>query len=541
MPNLLESSSYHEISASTRKPGLIMHYYKIYVGNKKSTPRMNCLVVVQLYSLPNRQSLVNCYSTQSTLEFSRNLMHFVVHLESTANSACKVFPIGVKANLTLMSPSFDNITITTVDFSYEKTTSLLFNIPYALTDTQIDELETEQLAYLTIYSFSEITTLELMIFEETLSQLSECFSSINVTLQFNGFLLEMVPTDYCNNQMKLEAASPDNFIEQISLMVFESRFLIPVAQIVPHYTDALITYQYTTTDSVELQDLMTLQQTEFLTSTLNFDSNQGGVMVEFVFDVQNIFYQTIQNTLKNPVLRMGEDSFFIVFDEIVLTNLGVVPDYNSFSYKLSIEKGAEKAQFAMTYTEVFSAEQFGQIIQFDCHEINEKMEADCMKFYSFDEFDHIIIDLVFQQHNVLVDHCKEEAVFVKSPWKQAFAQVSNTQLCVTPSFVTGVTDYQIKYKDITLSNPSVSGNQYCFKCLEQCKDFKEDSYYVFGDATDVIITAKLFHFEYSQVVIQAAVIGVLIIIASVVQTVMSMIKTSKMIKQMKKKRNQANQ
>ncbi|CAL6026544.1 Hypothetical_protein [Hexamita inflata] len=112
---------------------------------------------------------------------------------------------------------------------------------------------------------------------------------------------------------------------------------------------------------------------------------------------------------------------------------------------------------------------------------------------------------------------------------------------MTPSFVTGVTDYQIKYKDITLSNPSVSGNQYCFQCQQQCKDFKEDSYYVFGDADDVIITALLFHFEYSQVVIQAAVIGVLILVASVVQTVMSMIKTSKMIKQMKKKRNQANQ
>ncbi|CAL5973845.1 Conserved_hypothetical protein [Hexamita inflata] len=469
-------------------------------------------------------------------------MHFVVHLESTANSACKVFPIGVKANLTLMSPSFDNITITTVDFSYEKTTSLLFNIPYVLTDTQIDELETEQLAYLTIYSFSEITTLELMIFEETLSQLSECFSSINITLQFNGFLLEMVPTEYCNNQMKLEAASPDNFIEQISLMVFESRFLIPVAQIVPHYTDALITYQYTTTDSTELQDLMTLQQTEFLTSTLNFDSNQGGVMVEFVFDVQHIFFQTLNNVLIDSVLRKGESSFFVVFGEVKIAQINAITGYTSYNYRLNLEKNGVQVQFVIITTKKkYVAEQFGQIIQFDCNAINEKMRADCLLFYQYDSFDSIIIDLQFLQDTILLDHCKEEAKYIKSPWDRAFAQISNTQLCVTPSFVTGVTDYQIKYKDITLSNPSVSGNQYCFKCQQQCKDFKEDSYYVFGDATDVIITAKLFHFEYSQVVIQVAVIGVLIIIASVVQTVMSMIKTSKMIKQMKKKRNQANQ
>ena len=116
-------------------------------------------------------------------------MQFIVHLDSTNNSDCQVFPIGVKANLSLTSPSFDNITIITVDFNYSTTTDLLFTIPYALTNTQIEELESETLTYVTIYSYSEITTVEIMIFYETLSQLDNCFSSINFTLQFTGYIL----------------------------------------------------------------------------------------------------------------------------------------------------------------------------------------------------------------------------------------------------------------------------------------------------------------------------------------------------------------
>ncbi|CAL6026594.1 Conserved_hypothetical protein [Hexamita inflata] len=302
------------------------------------------------YSQPNRQTLLKCYTMKSSLEFNKNLMQFIVHLDSANNSACNVFPIGVKANLSMTSPSFDNITIITSDFSYTQTSELLFEIPYALTDLQIQELETETLAYITIYSFSEISTTEIMIFDETLSQLSDCFSSINVTLQFSGFVLHLSPTEYCNNQMKLEASSPDNFIEQISLTVFESRYLIPTAQIVPHYKDSLITYQYTTTDQVELTDLMNLQQQEFLTGTVSFESNQGGILVEFVFNLEKIFYQTLKNVLINPVVSTSENSFFVQIQEVNLVAIQAITGYTSYNYRLNLEKDGVQTQLIIINT-----------------------------------------------------------------------------------------------------------------------------------------------------------------------------------------------
>ncbi|CAL5973777.1 Conserved_hypothetical protein [Hexamita inflata] len=500
---------------------------------------MICIIGILSYSQPNRQTLLKCYTMKSSLEFNKNLMQFIVHLDSANNSACNVFPIGVKANLSMTSPSFDNITIITSDFSYSQTSELLFEIPYALTDLQIQELETETLAYITIYSFSEISTTEIMIFDETLSQLSDCFSSINVTLQFSGFVLHLSPTEYCNNQMKLEASSPDNFIEQISLTVFESRYLIPTAQIVPHYNDQLITYQYIATDQVELTDLMNLQQQEFLTGTVSFESNQGGILVEFVFNLENIFYQTLQNVLVNPVVSTSENSFFVQIQEVNLVAIQAITGYTSYNYRLNLEKDGVQTQLIIINTSRhYQPQQYNEIIQFNCQTINEKMQKDCLTFYKFDQFDSIVLDLQFLKDMTLINHCKEMPSFMITPWDKAFVQVSKSQICVTPSAVTGITDYRLQYKQITLTNPIITGNMYCYQCSSQCKDFKQDGYYMFGDDQYVVITALLFKFEYSQVAIEATVIGIFFIAISLVYCVLQVLKTAKMIKQMKKKKNQ---
>ncbi|CAL6008854.1 Conserved_hypothetical protein [Hexamita inflata] len=498
---------------------------------------MMYFIEILSYSQPNRQTLFKCYTMQSSLEFNKNLMQFIVHLDSANNSACKVFPIGVKANLSMTSPSFDNITIITQDFSYSQTSELLFEIPYVLTDLQIQELEAETLAYITIYSFSEISTTEIMIFDETLSQLSDCFSSINVTLQFSGFLLQLAPTQFCNNQMKLEASSPDNFIEQISLTVFESRYLIPTAQIVPHYEDSLITYQYTTTDQSELTDLMNLQQLEFITGTVSFESNQGGILVEFVFNLENIFYQTLQNVLVNPVVSTSENSFFVQI-QVNVAAIQTITGYTSYNYRLNLEKDGIQTQLIIINTSRHYHPQQYEIVQFNCQTINEKMKTDCLKFYKYDKFDSIVVDLQFLQDTELIDHCKESASFMDTPWDKAFVQVSKSQICVTPSAITGVKNYRLQYKQITLTNPAITGNMYCYQCSSRCKDFKQDNYYIFGDEQFVVITALLFKFEYSQVTIEATVIGIFFITFSLVYCVLQVLKTAKIIQQMKKKKNQ---
>ncbi|CAL6026592.1 Hypothetical_protein [Hexamita inflata] len=166
------------------------------------------------------------------------------------------------------------------------------------------------------------------------------------------------------------------------------------------------------------------------------------------------------------------------------------------------------------------------------------MQKDCLKFYKYDKFDSIIVDLQFLQDTDLIDHCKESANFMVTPWDKAFVQVSKSQICATPSAVTGVTNYRLQYKLITLTNPIITGNMYCYQCSSQCKDFKQDGYYIFGDDQFVVITALLFKFEYSQVTIEATVIGIFFIAISLVYCVIQVLKTAQMIKQMKKKKSQ---
>ena len=104
-----------------------------------------------------------------------------MHLEPSGKEECALLPPGVRVNLTVASSAFPKImTLNLSDYSYKNTTEVVF--PILILKEDLDLFTDEQFVFVTIESFSHIAEIEVLIFDESKSDLENCFVGLDLLI-----------------------------------------------------------------------------------------------------------------------------------------------------------------------------------------------------------------------------------------------------------------------------------------------------------------------------------------------------------------------
>ncbi|CAL6066757.1 Conserved_hypothetical protein [Hexamita inflata] len=157
--------------------------------------------VLLVINPPVMNNISGCYSPKTTAEYRRNLNQLVVTLISASNPNCSVFPRQVDVNATFAELSQLNavippFTITVKDFNYSTTKQIVFkNVP-DLSTYDIQNILIE------IYSFQEITQVQIFNMQESRSSLTQCFyPNTSISIGITGFHLNVTATGLCKIQI----------------------------------------------------------------------------------------------------------------------------------------------------------------------------------------------------------------------------------------------------------------------------------------------------------------------------------------------------
>ena len=117
----------------------------------------------------------------TSLELNRDLRTFTLHLEPSGKEECALLPPGVRVNLTVASSAFPKImTLNLSDYNYKNTTEVVF--PILILKEDLDLFTDEQFVFVTIESFSHIAEIEVLIFDESKSDLENCFVGLDLLI-----------------------------------------------------------------------------------------------------------------------------------------------------------------------------------------------------------------------------------------------------------------------------------------------------------------------------------------------------------------------
>ncbi|CAL5977742.1 Conserved_hypothetical protein [Hexamita inflata] len=158
------------------------------------------------------REIFSCYSYETVAEYRPNIKQLQILLVSSNNSDCQIFPAGVNINVTIGSvefatavppPNIPPYSYTISNFGYLNTSVLViegFSLPDDGTGTG-DEISIDYLL-IEVYSYAEITAIEIMEMQTIISSLSECFNSnMPVTLTQSQFTINMTATGLCRIQI----------------------------------------------------------------------------------------------------------------------------------------------------------------------------------------------------------------------------------------------------------------------------------------------------------------------------------------------------
>ncbi|CAL5991224.1 Conserved_hypothetical protein [Hexamita inflata] len=158
------------------------------------------------------REIFTCYTYKTVAEYRPNIKQLQILLDPSNNSACAIFPAGVNINVTIGSvdfativpaPNYPPYSYTINNFGYSNTSVLIiegFSLPDDGTGTG-DEISIDYLL-IEVYSYAEITRLEIMELQTIISSLSECFyAAMPVTLTQTFLTIQMNATGLCRIQI----------------------------------------------------------------------------------------------------------------------------------------------------------------------------------------------------------------------------------------------------------------------------------------------------------------------------------------------------
>ncbi|CAL6022333.1 Conserved_hypothetical protein [Hexamita inflata] len=529
------------------------------------------------YDAPNRNVLTNCYTQNTDIELDRNRMMFILHLKSTNNDLCNVFPLGIGANLTLGSSLFPHIITVNVDnFNYKTTAEIYF--PITISAADLDLFTTEQFAVIQLYTYAEITEIEILQFSETMSNLENCFEQLDVFLNEEYLIFSVTPSGVCSEQMVGIATNADSYIKQVYLNIEGAQIEIDLAAFIAANTGSAkvdIRLDISSVgDDLNLILIDLMQQPYFTSTSVEVISNQGGQEAQLSYPLENIVIDSISGFFESAQVVMDYNAFHLLFDTSsakVALLLAPLTTYTHVSYRFVGQSGTNQIVIQQTRNAPFD-ENF-RFLDFPCTEGN-LYDADCASFLELAKLNssaQFYFDIRFFNKKEFLTIQKTKLTLQPFCFSSGAFQIKKDSVCVhtvnvnssaCASFfeavggVEGTVSVQImnvsgKVNDGIIFNKSqvLSQNQtsFCIQCTElgvNCSKAmkvqqEEQIIKLTLHANGVnasFIADMIVKANYSVMTIVTLSISVTIVVVSSVISILHLVHTHKMIKTLKKRK-----
>ncbi|KAH0577312.1 hypothetical protein SS50377_20663 [Spironucleus salmonicida] len=413
-------------------------------------------------------NLTNCYSTQTTILYNRNINRIVVTLASENNTQCAVFPQGVEAQLAFQTSGIPIQRIQVANFSYANTTELVFE--------GVPDIVSEEFVVLNVYSYGYITERSIFIFQEQKSSLTQCFEpSSTVNIHVDKLIVTMHSTKLCTNQFDTitDGETPPVTIGELTsatLNVQGSIFSLEVKTFQGDYKKG---------EKLTLEVPLTGPQSEQLllivapNATVTFESLQGGAVVTFDHNIGEVTSTGIvvgTDTFWNPAQKpqLG------LFQGIYMLRMQYSPNieklqpqidklkFDNIMYRISgLAPNASNAQQVTIQTTTFDRKI--RFLSFTCDQGRQLERNLCMNFYNvanqMNVSTTIYLDLIFQLGSIYV-HIEKSVVDIQNKMiSSAIASLGHNQakLQILSKIAIEIppnTELKVKFTVLQNSNPA---------------------------------------------------------------------------------------
>ncbi|CAL6082340.1 Conserved_hypothetical protein [Hexamita inflata] len=505
---------------------------------------------------------LDCYGDNSQISLSRDEFKFVIDLQ-IVNTNCAVFPNSISANLTVSNILIpDTLQLLVYNFNFLNTTRLEFKIPTHDSLGNIIDLnayDEEFYAILDIFSYTEFTRVELTVFDDVRSDLENCFSSLQIQLDTDNFILDISPTKACIQQITLQSSPTDKtFISQTSIKLGTYSFDLDLTHFVNKY---IANNNFSIQIFPNTDEMMDILADTNLKAILSLFSQQGLTNVQLNYRIYNFkSVQSVVFTQSQVFLYTIHSSqvhgFEVYFKYLTAADIHTTLQslsYDEIQYRLTGRIGDTVYQVSSYFSPPFNDSLLR--IDFPCDKGSLFEQAACAKQY-YDDFTSeerpvYSLDILFLNQRHLVYRLKTSLEPIYDCWTITRSRINNNQLilelifdavaCLDVQLSESGNLYLITENGFELVDVKTSGIDYNVMSWD-CKQFTIDVCGAVQNGAELIyqfeyegyinqFVVNMFKLEnYQQSTISVVVVGSIFIICSVIITWAHIIFTQKIIK-----------
>ncbi|CAL6107213.1 Conserved_hypothetical protein [Hexamita inflata] len=382
-----------------------------------------------------------CYTYDTTVEYRPNIKQLLILLVPSNNSACDIFPAGVNINVTIGNTDFATTvplpvylpySYTISNFGYQNTTQIAvegFSLPV---DGLGDEISIDFLL-IEIYSYSEITRIEILEMQTIISSLSECFyADMPMLVTKDSLFISMNATGLCRIQI--------GALKSLHVTIEGKQFSFNLTQ--ASLVDLKTNYNHNVKFNVSLtpsgtNNFLFTAEESMISSTAYILTEQGGVETRIDLQLSSCDFLSISNFYSEAFLTFNDRSFVFAvqsaplalyqMEQILIAN-GQFPD--SINVRFEIILASKSYTFDSIFAEYNPLKKY-YIMK--CEDVPSNEKAACQSFYDLcleAKSATILISILLYSQSVLILAQHDRIQFKPPLYERAFLEVRDSSVCV---------------------------------------------------------------------------------------------------------------
>ncbi|CAL6082009.1 Conserved_hypothetical protein [Hexamita inflata] len=389
------------------------------------------------------REIFTCYTYKTVAEYRPNIKQLQILLDSSNNSACSIFPAGVNINVTIGSvdfativpaPNFPPYSYTITNFGYSNTSVLViegFSLPDDGTGTG-DEISIDYLL-IEVYSYAEITRIEILEMQTIISSLSECFyAAMPVTLTQNYLTIQMNATGLC----RIQISSLDSLHITIDGNAYSFDMTnLPLQDLATNYAHNKLFTMKLTPPGVTPLAFTTLKPNWDATGYLITKS--GGIETRIDLQFSSVKYTSIPDFYNNPFMALNDGQFAFTTMPIVAKIYQLVAvlaqtgrSYNNMIFRFQVNTNGQSRTFD------YRTGKYNMYITkflFFCSDMPSNEQEDCMKFYQMVQVSYDVMVTasgMFYLNDTLIGAQHDTISYKRQQWERTFFITEDNKICL---------------------------------------------------------------------------------------------------------------
>ncbi|CAL6001073.1 Conserved_hypothetical protein [Hexamita inflata] len=388
------------------------------------------------------REIFTCYTYKTVAEYRPNIKQLQILLDSSNNSECSIFPAGVNINVTIGCVSisavppvtFPPYSFTISNFGYTNTSVLViegFSLPDDGTGTG-DELSIDFLL-IEVYSYAEITRIEILEMQTIISSLSECFSlDMPVTLTQTQITIGMTSTGLCRIQMQS--------LDSLHITIDGKEYSFDMTN--PPLQDLAANYAQYPFFSIKLAP-PGVTPLAFTALKPNWDATgylitkSGGIETKIDLRFSSVKYISINGFYKQSFMALNDGWFAFTLMPIaakvkqldaVLASTGRVYSNMIFRFQISINGQSRTFDHMAEIYNMFITK-----FNFSCSQMPSNEKDGCLKFYKLvqvsDDVD-VTASVMFYVNQDLIVAQHDTISYKRQQWERTFFVTEDENTCL---------------------------------------------------------------------------------------------------------------